>query len=221
MEEKLMIKKKLAIPIILALLSLVISTYASEPSEPHPANAIWIEPSTVNLASVSVGTKFNVTVWANCSVNCGGWQIWLVYPKTYINATRAGYTADTKSEFFQNITTIPVTPSLKSHNTTHNRVEHGESWAGTGPFRSPGYGSLCWIEFEVIAVDGLEEELSFYAYTETVRRTYLIDGDTGLKVDLNIDTATVIPEYSSFMLVSLMLLSLAIAFGIKVTKKPK
>jgi len=206
----------MAIIAILAMQFLVILAYASEPSQPHPANAIWIEPSTVIPPNLTPGTKFNVTVWANCSVKCGGWQIWLVYPKELINATRAGYTAGSKSEFFQNINTIPVDPSFKSHNTTHNRVEYGESWGGTGPFRDPGYGSLCWIEFEIINTNTFNEELGFYGYTGTVRRTFLIDGETGAKVDLNIYPATIIPEYPLQMpLITLIILSLAMTFAFK------
>jgi hypothetical protein len=216
-----MIKKKLMIPIILALLSLVISAYATEPSEPHSANAIWIEPSNVVPASLDVGTKFNVTIWANCSVNCGGWQIWLVYPNAHLNATRAGYTAGTKSEFFQGINTIPVNPSFTSHNATHNRVAYGESWAGTGSLRSPGSGSLCWIEFNITSVNGLAETLAFYGYTGTTRRTYLINGETSAKVDLNIYPATVVPEFSSAILAIVILLSLAMVISLKLTRKVK
>jgi len=124
------------------------------PMEPHDANAMWIEPSTVYLNwSYPVGYKFNVTVWANSSLETKGWQFWLVYAKQYINATRAGYTGPggTKSEFFQDITTMPLAPSFKSHNDTHNRLDFGEAWI-MGPYNQPGYGSLCWVEFEVINV---------------------------------------------------------------------
>jgi len=39
------------------------------PMEPHDANAMWIEPSTVYLNwSYPVGYKFNVTFWANSSL---------------------------------------------------------------------------------------------------------------------------------------------------------
>jgi hypothetical protein len=189
-------KKHYKIGILTLLLLLITTTPTSyfittaQTPQSHPANAMWIEPSQIelNVTLISPGYKFNVTIWANSSVQCGGWQFWLVYPKTYINATRAGYTADTKSEFFQNITTIPVTPSLKSHNTTHNRVEHGESWAGTGSYRSPGYGSLSWIEFNVtnLPTSSVDVILDFYAYTGAVRRTYLINGETGEKVTLDV-----------------------------------
>jgi len=175
----------------------VFTTTTLAPTQSHPADAMWIEPPqiTLNVSLISPGYKFNVTVWANCSVKCGAWQIWLVYPKAYINAVRAGYTGPggAKSEFFKDINTIPVNPSYKSHNTTHNRVEYGETWAGTGPLRDPGYGSLCWIEFNIttLPTTSVDVILGFYGYTGTVRRTFLVNGETGEKVDLNIYVGTV------------------------------
>jgi hypothetical protein len=216
-------KKLMMIPIILVILTLAISAYAAEPSEPHDANAIWIEPSSVVPPSTTVGTLFNVTVWANCSVNCGGWQIWLVYSNAHLNATQAGYTNGTKSEFFSSINTIPVAPTFtpSSPNASYNRVAFGESWAGTGPLRSPGSGSLCWITFNITSTNDLAEPLTFYGYTGTTRRTYLINGDTEAKVDLNIYPATVVPEFSSGILAIIMLLSLAMFISLKLTRKVK
>jgi hypothetical protein len=193
-------KKNYKLGILTSILLIIITTPAlfsmtTAVTASHPANAMWITPSQIelNVTLISTGYKFNVTIWANCSVNCGAWQFWLTYPKTYINATRAGYTAGTKSEFFQGINTIPVNPSFKSHNATHNRVEYGESWAGTGSLRSPGSGSLCWIEFNVttLPTSSVNVILNFYAYTGTIKRTYLINGDTGEKVTLTAYTGLV------------------------------
>jgi hypothetical protein len=170
---------------------------AQEPTQPQSANAIWIEPSLVELdfTQIPVGYKFNVTVWANCSVPCGAWQVWLLYEEVYLNATRAGYTGPDglKSDFFQNITSVSVRTLLRSHNATHSRVECGESWTGSGDFRNPGYGSLCWIEFNVTLLPTvpLDTTLSFYAYAGDSVRTYLIDGTTNQKVDLNTCTCLV------------------------------
>jgi hypothetical protein len=181
--------------ILACMMLLTIATFpayranALTPTEHHAANALWIEPSLkeLNVTTTPVGYKFNATAWANCSVPCGGWQLWLLYEKAYINATKAGYTGDGKSEFMQNVSTIPVSASFKSHNSTHNRVEIGESWAGSGSYRDPGYGSLCWIEFNVTLLPTVPNDttLSFYAYTGSIRRTFLINGATSEKVDMN------------------------------------
>ncbi|MEM3361564.1 MAG: CARDB domain-containing protein [Candidatus Bathyarchaeia archaeon] len=126
---------------------------ALEPTEPHNANAMWIEPSIIelNATTTPLGYKFNVTVWANASKETAGWQFLLYYQRAYLNITRVGYTAGSKSEFFQSITTLPLSPQIPyDENSTHSSLLYGEAWM-SGPYRSPGYGSLCWIEFEVIA----------------------------------------------------------------------
>jgi hypothetical protein len=119
--------------------------------EPHNANSMWIEPSLVNATGMSIGSKFNVTIWLNLTVECGAWQFYLIYNKNYLNATRCGYTGGTTSEFFINsgTTTIKVSPSYGSHNGTHKYVLHSESWL-SGPW-GIGCGSLSWIEFEIMA----------------------------------------------------------------------
>jgi ribosomal protein S27AE len=159
------------------------------------ANAMWFEPSQIDLSTITIsaGHRFNVTIWASCTVTCGGWQFWLVYENAYINATRAGYTAGSKSEFFENITTIPVTPVFKSHDVTHNRVEYGESWRGLGDKRSPSRGSLAWVEFEVTGfpTDSCEATMEFYAYTGSSRRTFLINATDSTKPNLDCYTCLI------------------------------
>jgi len=137
----------------------VFLAYAGVPSEPHPANAMWIEPTSVDLAREThdIGYKFNVTVWVNITTVPSptqvvkSWQFVMSYDKCLLNAIRCGYTEGAKSQFFSNITAVPVEPQFGSLNATHNFVMHGETWI-TGPKRTvPGYGSLSWVEFEVTA----------------------------------------------------------------------
>jgi hypothetical protein len=115
-------------------------------------SVMWIEPQTINLSTEthSVGYEFNVTVWINLTETCGGWQFKMLYNKTQLNATGCGYTAGDKSQFFENLTTFSLDPMFRSHNATHDYVLHGETWFA-GDFRNPGYGSLSWVEFEVMA----------------------------------------------------------------------
>jgi hypothetical protein len=139
--------------------SVVFLADAGVPNEPHPANAMWIEPSSIELSTETydVGHKFNLTVWINITSVLSpiqavtSWQFAISYNKSQLNATKCGYTEGTKSQFFKNITAVPVEPQFGSLNTTHNFVMHGETWI-SGPKRTiPGYGSLSWVEFEVIA----------------------------------------------------------------------
>jgi len=210
--------------VAIVLMLAVIPAYAAEPSTPKNANAMWIEPAVstpgayyLNLAGYTVGDKLNVTVWANCSAPCGGWQFWLVYENATVNATNAWYTAGAKSDFFQNVSTIPVAASFKDNNATFRRVEFGEAWGGVDPKRSPGYGSLAWVEFEVIA-EPTSAILGFYGYTGTVRRTYLINATDATKVDLSVYGAQIVPELSQLVLLTL-LASITIPAAIFVRRK--
>jgi hypothetical protein len=186
-------KKTLAILTLATVIFAMFPTYGLIATEPHNANAMWIEPSTIelNATEISVGYRFNVTFWANSSLETKGWQFWLVYANAYINATQVGYTAESKSEFFQNITTLPVTPAfIENYNATHNRLDFGEAWV-MGPKRGPGYGSLCWVEFEVVALPPANQAVDIpldikWAYDQfEPPKTYLLYAD-GTSRPLNV-----------------------------------
>ena len=191
---------------------------AIEPSEPNEANAIWIEPSLIdlNVTEISVGYKFNLTVFANVSVATGGWQFWIIYENSYLNAARCGYTAGSQSEFYQGLSTLPVTPSFKPYNATHNRVEFGEIIM-LPPYRDPGYGSLAWIEFEVISLpeNTVYERFGFLDVGGT--GTYILDS-TGQKPQLNVYPSVIVPE---FTVLSLALLTTMGSLTVLVLKKKR
>ena len=164
---------------------------AIEPSEPNEANAMWIEPSLINLnvTEISIGYKFNLTVFANVSVATGGWQFWIIYENSYLNATGCGYTAGSQSEFYQGLSTLPVTPSFKPYNATHNRVEFGEIIM-LPPYRDPGYGSLAWIEFEVINLPETTTDVIIAFADIGGIGTYILD-QNGAKIDLSAHSAKI------------------------------
>lgn len=155
-----MVEGRIAQFVILVVLCVAILSvfpvYAGVPTEPHNADAMWIEPSSESLTvdlQYTVGYRFEVTVCINLTFTCSGWQFKMLYDKSHLNATGCGYTADNRSQFFEdeNITTIPVTPVFGSYNATHDYVMHSESWI-SGPMRTSGYGDLSWVEFEVLMV---------------------------------------------------------------------
>ncbi|MDH5788560.1 MAG: hypothetical protein OEZ40_09760, partial [Candidatus Bathyarchaeota archaeon] len=129
------------------------------PSEPKNADAMWIEPSIVNVTGLSIGYRFNVTVWINVSIDCLAWQFQMLYDKSMVKAVAAGYTGTggLRSEFFENAGTtslFPLPPTLDVfYDATRNYVLHGEAWSPMIPNNpnATGVGSLSWVEFEVIA----------------------------------------------------------------------
>jgi subtilisin family serine protease len=72
------------------------------PTEPHPGNSMWIEPSITYLAGMPLHLRFNITIWINFTSidpgdHIGAWQFLIVYDKAYLNATKMGYTNGTIS----------------------------------------------------------------------------------------------------------------------------
>ena len=187
-------------------------TYAipDGPTEPHPANSMWVEPSVIDAGSYSLGDRFNVTVWVNVTVDCAGWQFAMLYDTRYLNATRAGYTGSdgTTSQFFEQSGTasmMPLTPDLDGpYNDTHKYVLHGEAWSPTvsnNPYAT-GTGSLSWIEFQIIAQPPFTTTLDI----ETLypAKTYVSD-PAGTKIELNLHNVEVVPEFPSSWILLLLL----------------
>jgi thermitase len=123
--------------------------YENATDEPHSANAIWIKPSFKDLSHYTIGQKFKAEVWLNLTVASYAWQICLIYDKTILNARRCGYTAGTTSQFFEGLSTVPVEPLFRDVNETDAYILYGECLLGLVE-REPGYGSLCWVEFEIV-----------------------------------------------------------------------
>jgi hypothetical protein len=210
---------------IVFLLLSIFPAYADEPSEPHHANAMWVEPSTINLNTYTVGQKFNVTVWVNMStvlspaVGIDTWQVKLYYDLTYIKALRTGYTAGTTSKLFQGLSTVPVSPLIES-----NFTYHGETCATNSPLPYlpvPCHGSLMWIEFNVTAVTpkpihfqlNITNEDNWVA--DDMGNYYPPDGS------ITQHNGIVIPEFSPLLIVSLMVLTLvAVTLNKKSIRKP-
>jgi subtilase family serine protease len=187
------LSKRIVSGLILSILLLnVFALPAAFPiQEPHDANAMWIEPSHVFLSGSNpehgIGYRFNVTVCINLSVACGGWCFRMLYDKSLLVITSCVYTAGSKSEFLLNISTIPVSPAYAAYNSTHNRVDFGESWGGFGPLRSPGLGTLASVEFEVksIPIGGevFDSRIDISTSAQgSAPRTYIIIDSSGTKL---------------------------------------
>jgi hypothetical protein len=170
-------KGKKTVVILLLLTILTISTLTTlnvvgqeNPNEPHAGNALWIEPSLLNLTDKDKGYKFNITLWINLTTvpdpgnEVGAWQAAIAYNKTLLNFTRYDFTARTElgakiSQWFKKAGVWKTMPRFDrgSLNTTHNYLMPGETWLAPDPGepenpKAPegSYGSLVWIEFELI-----------------------------------------------------------------------
>ncbi|MFX1369612.1 MAG: hypothetical protein ACFFAY_13530 [Promethearchaeota archaeon] len=128
----------------------------SIPSESHPGNALWIEPSNASLNEV--GSKVNLTVWLNVSLDTFAWQLKILFNSTYFKVSQLGYTAGDRSEFLAGHSTISIDPIL---NNSEGYVIMGETLLGNDK-RNPGCDSLVWLELNLTeAPQALQFAVSF------------------------------------------------------------
>jgi hypothetical protein len=146
--------KGLMLLLITMLLMSVLPAYAGTPSEPHNANAMWIEPSSVSLTTADpshdIGYTFNITVNVNmtAATKVGAWQVKVLFDNTQLEALACGYTAGAKSQFFENYGTVPASPTIDNG---AGYVLHGESLLGAEENETAA-ADLCYITFNVTAL---------------------------------------------------------------------
>ncbi|RLE62703.1 MAG: hypothetical protein DRJ47_10295, partial [Thermoprotei archaeon] len=188
---------------LLSPLSISAVPHQTEPQNPPPGTgaAMWIEPRTINFdtSTVSVGYKFNVTVFIRTNRSATAWQFQLYYDNNYFKAIRCGYAGDPsyvgasgQSMFFKGLSTIGVEPAF-----TPGGVLHGESLLTGTRDPEPNGAALSWIEFEVIAVPGKGETVSFEldiatAYPED---TYYI----GINPDTQVEEKSPMEVYNTLV----------------------
>jgi hypothetical protein len=189
-----------------------------EISEPHNADAMWIEPSSIDLTTAPIGYQFNITLALNISstYSVGVWQAKVLFNTTYLKATQAGYTNGTKSDWLKNLVTVPGEPAIDN---VIGYVLVGESLVGSA-VPSPGAGTLSWIGFNLTGIPSVPSILVFNI-TATYKTTATYIGDDVNAVFTPYDSVAVIPEFPSpVMLSMLMILALAsIVFARKQIQK--
>jgi hypothetical protein len=115
----------------------------------HNPNSMWIDPEAIsfNEYNAAVGTRFNVTAWVNVDNASFNWEVTMLFNTTLLQATRAGLTAGSTSQFYAGHSTF--SPGAVIDNATGS-VLIGETLLADDS-GAPGNGSLAWFEFEIIA----------------------------------------------------------------------
>jgi len=184
---------------------------AGTPTEPHDADAMWVEPSSITFtpANASVGQKFNVTVWLNMTTGVFCYQIALHYNRTQLKALRGGFTAGVKSQFMEDHTTSTSGPTIDTSFLGNGSALAFESCYGEDYIPAPQHGSLLWIEFQILKLpqEGEVYTSKFDVTAEYPANTWVWDPDLA---DISITTYdadyTIVPEFSSLSLMLILLL---------------
>jgi hypothetical protein len=144
----------IALIITILVLNSSITLAAAQPSEPHAADAMWVEPSTVtfNGANGTLGTTFNVTVSLNMTETIFSWQMVMHYNRNQLKATNAGYTAGGTSEYCAGHTTISPAIVIDGSAYKNGSVLASESLEDSDTIPGPHSGTLIWVEFQIMSV---------------------------------------------------------------------
>ena len=210
---KLFVTSVFLILLVFATYNMICTVKATEPLEPHNANAFWTEPSTktIDINTANIGDLFNITVWVNVTEASINWQVRILFNTTYFEATRVQYTAGAQSEFYEGLATQPVTPIIEN---TLGYVQHGEVVMGTGE-RDPGYGSLMWAEFNLTEIPpenhlAMDFDLSRSFIWDNTMTDILMDTIDGTDIP-------VIPEFPQIIML-LVVMAASAAFIVSTRK---
>jgi len=111
-------------------------------------DSMWVSPSAVNYSTnnATVGTLFNLTVWANMENGTYDWQVTMNFDAAVFQEVAAGYSAGATSAYFAGHQTIPVTPVVDN---VGGSILFGESLIGATDYVPEENASLMYAEFNI------------------------------------------------------------------------
>jgi hypothetical protein len=217
---------------VASLLSILLLTMMTAPAqadtsnEPHPANAMWVEPSSVTLdpSNASVGAKFNVTVWLNMTEDIFAYQIGMLYNRTQLKCTRSAFTAGVTSNYLAGHTASAPPPVIDTSFLGNGSILASESCLGTDNVTGPHSGSLIYAEFEVLLVPTAGNLTSKFDVTTRYPTTTWVKNPDLAKITvptLENGNYTIIPVFEYMLILPIFLAStlLAIVISKKIPKK--
>jgi hypothetical protein len=131
----------------------------SQSSEPHNADAMWVEPATMNLTAI--GQTFNVTIWVNITEDVFGWSVGLLYNRTYLECTAAKYSAGATSELFAGHSTAAAPLIIDTSYLGNGSVLATESLLDDDFISGPCNGTLMNATFQVVSIPAANQTLTF------------------------------------------------------------
>jgi len=145
-------KYSIAIAITGFMLFMVIASANNVRAQSNVLDSIWVTPSTINFNqhNATVGTLFNLTVWAYVENDSYTWQTNMTFDPTVFQEVATGLTAGVTSNYFAGLgATVAPPPVINNNSTTPpGFVLSGESLL-TSPYAPQNNASLTWIEFNI------------------------------------------------------------------------
>jgi hypothetical protein len=175
-------------------------------TQPHNADAMWIEPSYIDLTTRAVGYRFNITLALNISTThqVGTWQAKVFFDPAYLRAVEAGYTGGTLSEWIMGMPpSAAASPGVPVIDNVLGYVLVGEYLVGLAQ-PSPGAGTLSWISFNLTGKPSAPTNLVFNI-TKTYATTDTFVGNDVYVVFTPSDSIAFIPEFPYAMMLSILM----------------
>lgn len=181
------------------------------------ANTMWVDPPSQTFvpANASIDFKFNVTVnlGITTSDNVFGYQVALLYNRTLLKGTRAGFTGGSTSNFFVGHDVQTAGPQIDTSNIGNGSVLAFESCKGDDFIATPKTASLIWIEFQLLvdpSADGTVTN-TFDLTTHTPNKNWAQDPNLVSITLTPVDgTLTItIPEFSQLLIILPLLAAVA------------
>jgi hypothetical protein len=168
------------------IISMLVMTFAVF-SVHAVSTRIYLAPSNkiYTTDTASVGTKFNVTVWAENAPNIGGAQIYLEFNDTIINVTRWFEPKDDPQYVFfgKGTSALPTPPNDAAYQhlgPNKGKVLISVSLFPPSPPYFTGSGKICVFEFKITKVPTVGNYTSGLVMNSD--NTFMLDGDTGNNV---------------------------------------
>jgi hypothetical protein len=207
------------ITLLVFLLATMTASHAGTPSEPHNADAMWVEPATMNLTAV--GQTFNVTIWVNITEDVFGWSVGLLYNRTYLKCTVAKYSAGTTSELFAGHITSPAPLIIDTSYLGNGSILAYESLLGTDFLPGPCNGTLMFATFQVMSMPPIGQNVTFDITTSYPSDTWVKDPDlNSLPLTTYNATYKTIPEFPTLLILPVLMGSTILAATISKRKRP-
>jgi hypothetical protein len=128
---------------------------ADVPAEPHGADAMWVEPSSITFTNVngSIGQKFNMTLWLNMTKDVFNYQVALRYNRTQLKCLRVIPTARPTSVYMSSAPSgTTFSKVIDTSFLGNGSILASETCSAPDYIPGPNSGSLFWAEFQIMVL---------------------------------------------------------------------
>jgi hypothetical protein len=142
--------------IILGAIPLMMSAKAQSWPPASPSFYVVPQAETFTTGNGSIGTLFNVTVWASAPNGTNTWSVQLGFNASQLQVVGVGFTGGGTSLLFAGHSTVPLGPLIDN---TGGSVEISETLIGGSDYVGASSKSLFYVTFSIAAAPATGQTL--------------------------------------------------------------